>query len=125
MPRQATEFRRRVVNRLYRLESTAATNAEGQHWHFCREIVRRALDGWKDPWTAAHYYTFGLAPDKYRAALAARQALELWEVSRANVVKASSLGRPAAQPGSLYTLPTKKKPVVEEPLFAVSASAAK
>jgi hypothetical protein len=125
MSRQATEFRRRVVNRLYRLESTAATNAEGQHWHFCREIVRRALDGWKDPWTAAHYYTFGLSPDKYRVALAARRALELWEVSRAPMVERCEVGRQTTGKGSLYPMPTKKKPVVEEPLFALPAAAAK
>jgi hypothetical protein len=53
-----------------------------QHWHFCREIVRRALEGFSDPWVAAHYYTYGLHPDKYRKALADREARQLWELHR-------------------------------------------
>jgi hypothetical protein len=70
-----------VVARLYQFEADARTNAERDHWHLCREILRRALEGWADPWTAAHYYTYGLHPDKYRAALADREARERWELA--------------------------------------------
>lgn len=69
MSRQATAWRARVVNRFYITESRAVTGEERAHWHFCRELLYRALDGWRDPWVAAHYYLYGLHPDKYRRAL--------------------------------------------------------
>lgn len=80
MSRQSTTWRRRIVDRLYIYESRAVTEDERAHWHFCRELVYRALDGWRDPWVAAHYYLYGLHPVKYQRALsdlAARQASEL------------------------------------------------
>lgn len=85
MSRQVTSWRRRVVARFYQNEASAPTLAERDHWHFCREILRRALDGWADPWVAAHYYTYGLHPAKYQAALAARAARQLWELHRGRV----------------------------------------
>lgn len=83
MSRQVTAWRRRVVARFCHLEAHAPTIAEQLHWHFCREILRRALEGWRDPWVVAHYYTYGLHPDKYRQARAAEQARQLWELHRA------------------------------------------
>jgi hypothetical protein len=80
MSRQATAWKRRMVNRLYENEATSRTPTERLHWHFCREILRRALDGWRDPWVAAHYYTYGLHPTKYRAAITARVARQTWEL---------------------------------------------
>jgi len=72
--RQQTAWRRRVVARLYQFEATALTIEERDHWHLCREILHRALDGWRDPWVAAHYYTYGLHPDKLRLKMAERRA---------------------------------------------------
>lgn len=80
--RLAEHWRRRLVNRFYQFEASAPTIAERDHWHLCREILRRALEGWRDPWTAAHYFLYGLHPDKLRAELAARQARQLWELHR-------------------------------------------
>jgi hypothetical protein len=72
--RQATEWRNRVVHRFFRNELRAQTIEEQDHWHLCREILRRALDGWRDPWVAAHYYLYGLHPRKLPKALAERDA---------------------------------------------------
>jgi hypothetical protein len=63
------------------------------HWHFCREIVRRALEGFRDPWVAAHYYTYGLHPDKYRQALRDLEARKLWELHRARGEKTAPAPR--------------------------------
>jgi hypothetical protein len=76
-------MRRRVVTRFYLNEANAATLTEQAHWHLCREIMRRALEGWRDPWVAAHYYLYGLHPAKYRIAVQERAARELWELHRA------------------------------------------
>lgn len=85
MSRQATAWRRRVAERFYNFEASAASLTEQDHWHFCRELLRRALEGWRDPWVAAHYYTYGLHPDKLRQALADRKARQLWELHRSRV----------------------------------------
>ena len=85
MSRHVTSWRRRVVSRFYQNEACARTIQERDHWCLCREILRRALEGWRDPWVAAHYYTFGLHPTKYQAALAARAARQLWELHRGRV----------------------------------------
>lgn len=78
-----------MVARLYQFEADAETIDECEHWHLCREILRRALEGWRDPWVAAHYYTYGLHPDKYRLALARREARQLWELHRYRVQQSS------------------------------------
>ena len=82
MSRSATAWRRRVVERMYRNEAKAPTLEEQDHWHLCREILRRALEGWRDPWVAAHYYLYGMHPDKLRRYLADRTAQAQWELAR-------------------------------------------
>jgi hypothetical protein len=80
--RLAEHWRRRLVNRFYQFEASAQTIAEQDHWHLCREILRRALEGWSDPWVVAHYYLYGIHPDKLRADIRARNARQLWELHR-------------------------------------------
>lgn len=87
-----------MVNRLYENEACAVDIATREHWHFCRELLRRALEGWRDPWVAAHYYTYGLHPVKYRAALAQRQSRQRFELLRPPMCTAVST--PQESPGT-------------------------
>ena len=81
-----------MVDRFYQFEAHSVTLTEQDHWHLCREILRRALEGWRDPWVAAHYYLYGLHPDKLRSALAAREAQQLWELHHCRTEAASRHG---------------------------------
>ena len=98
MSRQATAWRRRVVDAFYHAESRAVTVSEREHWHFCRELLRRALEGWRDPWVAAHYYTYGLHPTEYRKRLADLHARCIWELHQARPAPSTAYRskRPAA-----------------------------
>ena len=82
MSRQATEWRRRVVNALCRLESAAPTIEETDEYAFARRMVNALYDRWREPYVVACYYTFGCHPAKLQERLEARRALRQWELYR-------------------------------------------
>lgn len=109
MSRQATEWRRRIVTALCRLESDSPSEDVAFDYSFARRVVNAALEGWAEPYVTACYYVFGLHPAKLIPALAARQANSQWELYRrfvnADVVKAVSVGTQARRKGVVQAMP--------------------
>lgn len=122
MSRQATDWRRRIVRALVRLEGAAerADLVYSHEYAFARRVVNAAHEGWKEPYVYACYMEFGLHPAKLIPALAARRAQQTWELYRENVVETSQIRRPETGSGNLYQMPKSPEPAVEKPLRCLS-----
>ena len=131
--RQSTEWRRRIVMALCRLESAAPRIDEAEEYAFARRLVNALYDRWREPYVVACYYTFGVHPAKLQERLEARRALRQWELYRlvpdydpledprnANVVSASEVRRPEKSPGRMYEMPAKTVPAKQKPVRRVS-----
>lgn len=125
MSRQAGDWRRRVLRALSDLEYHAPTEADTMDYQFARRLVNALLEGWQDPYVVACYYTYGLHPDKLIPALAARRALQTWELYRENVDEATQERRPQTATRNLYPMPPAKKSTKQKPLSTVPRHPAK
>lgn len=123
LSRQATAMRRRVLDALLRLEHHAPTLEEQGEYEFARRLFNALLDGWADPYVTACYYTFGLHPAKLLPALAARRALQQWELYRHDPSPIRDGGPQESSRHMREVLPPPC-PLVEIPLPALPREAA-
>lgn len=94
-------------------------------YQFARRLVNAAVEGWREPYVVACYYTYGLHPEKLIPALAARRALQTWELYREDVVETTRERRPETGSGNVYQMPPSKESAKQKPLRVVPAKAAK
>lgn len=87
------------------LEYRAQTEADTMDYQFARRLVNAVLEGWREPYVVACYYTYGLHPVKLIPALAARRNLQRWELYR---VDYGEKGHPEAGTGNVYRMPPQQ-----------------